>query len=51
VTEEHSYLPVEGKNTGAYCGPGGIENIAAHDGVVPTVDAVIFKDVVGGICP
>ena len=43
--EEYDYTPVEGKTTGAYCGPDGIKGIANSDGVVPTVDAVIFKDV------
>ncbi len=45
TSEEYVYTPVEGKTTGAYCGPGGIKAIANSDGVVPTVDAVIFKDV------
>ena len=45
ATEEYVYTPVEGKTTGAYCGSDGIRAIASCGGVVPTVDAVIFKDV------
>lgn len=45
VIPEYDYTPVEGKTTGAICGPGSVSAIAAHDGIKPAVDAVIYQDV------
>lgn len=45
VVSEYEYEPVEGKTTGAVCGSVGVQAIAAHDGIKPTTDVVIYKDV------
>ena len=45
ATREFDYTPVAGKTTGTSCDPVGVAGIAAHDGVVPNVNAVIYKNV------
>lgn len=45
ATHEYEYDIVAGKTTGEPCGPSGVAGVGLHDGVVPKVDAVIYKDV------
>ena len=45
VTPEYEYKSVGDKTTGALCDPAGIEGIADHDGVVPRVNAIIYRDI------
>ena len=45
ATAEYEYTPVEGKTTFNPCDPIGIRGIAPHDGVQPSVDAVIYQNV------
>lgn len=45
VNAEYEYEPVAGKTTGAYCGEAGVQGIAEHGGIKPTVDVAIYEDV------
>ena len=45
VPHEYEYDIVAGKTTGEPCGPTGVSGIGLHGGVVPKVDAVIYKNV------
>jgi len=43
--EEYSYQYVDGKTTGAVCGEPGVAGIHEQNGVVPSVDVVIYDSV------
>jgi len=45
VGAEYEYESVAGKTTGAYCGEAGVQGIAEHRGIKPTVDVTIYQDV------
>jgi len=45
ASREYDYDAVAGKTTGEPCGPSGVSGVGTHDGVVPKVNAIIYKDV------
>ena len=45
ASKEYDYTPVAGKTTGEKCGPSGVAGFGAHNGVVPKVNAVIYRNV------